>query len=342
MRFFPVLTHLFLETLTVSRSEFTDDTVTLVAGLERVKFVIHRHLVPWTITENMSSMQAAIVEEILIPNQHPDTIGMMVNWCYRKTVPSVLPHLLANPYSVEEVPDIPNLLPLRQLDEESDQDGSYVQHQVLTECLGGNVTAGATRDVSFEEFRLMKYNEMVDPAIRRSQATYQNTEEMEEAEDTLLEVEGPSEKAIRDAMTKYLQDEGVPVFEASEGRVEAEILQIKLVRLAMLATKYRWKRLLDDTLLAYAKGKTLFARRFPIPRHIELAYSVNRGLPRLRIFMANYAAVLTKEYKTDVELLSLHGRCPGFFRDNMMRHTRSPPSRLSDPITISHYEVCPE
>ncbi|WYZ34184.1 hypothetical protein EsH8_I_000460 [Colletotrichum jinshuiense] len=128
-----------------------------------------------------------------------------------------------------------------------------------------------------------------------------------------------------EVIRKYLQDsEGISVFAASNARVEAELLQLKLVRLSAMAAKYGWNRLLASSLFAYAKGEIVFNRRSPAARHIDLAYSFTHGLPGLREFMAAYASATSHTYNTRVELINLCPKHPDFLRDAMLQSDSLP------------------
>ncbi|KAK1994800.1 hypothetical protein LX36DRAFT_726633 [Colletotrichum falcatum] len=119
------------------------------------------------------------------------------------------------------------------------------------------------------------------------------------------------------SIRSYLQDaEGMPMGK-SNLQVMQEHLQIKLVRLSNMASKYGWKRLLDSTLFAYAKGEMVLKRRCPISRHIELVYSAGSGLPPLRTFMSAYAATFSQRHNTRAELVPLFEKYPAFLLDFM-------------------------
>ncbi|KAK2049697.1 hypothetical protein LZ31DRAFT_590688 [Colletotrichum somersetense] len=102
-----------------------------------------------------------------------------------------------------------------------------------------------------------------------------------------------------------------------------------------MVAKYRWVRLLEATLLAYAKGEIELSRHCPILRPIELAYLAPSGLRRLRKFMAAYASSTTQAKNIRAELVPLFTNHPEFLRDVMEHQDANPgaPNPLSQQVT---------
>ncbi|KAK2056473.1 hypothetical protein LY76DRAFT_647642 [Colletotrichum caudatum] len=171
---------------------------------------------------------------------------------------------------------------------------------------------GAGNIVSFEEKRLDDYKHSnafaVDKSLVRNRELSSNEQEI---------------RPDTDAIRTYLQDvEGIPMFGTGNVRVEAELLQIKLVRLAKMAAEHGWVRLMDAAPFAYSKGEITFHRRCPILRHIELVYSSFRV------------------HNNRVELVQLFAKYPDFPREIMVYQDARP--ILSDPLLWHTIQYCPD
>ncbi|GKT43339.1 uncharacterized protein ColSpa_03520 [Colletotrichum spaethianum] len=288
-----------------------------------------RHLIPSDVIRTMRSAQPEAVSKIHVADEEPDIVGLMVRWCYRSKIPTVTAQMLSKPFALNLGERLLNVLPLPMPITDATEKHP-AQYQTLAVYFDAYHSDGVQKTDSFEELRLCEYEKKagafgVYKGVVCSHAWDSN---------------GQERQPDLDDIRKHLQDvEGIPMFGTGNARVEAELLQLKLVKLSMMAAKHGWVQLLDATLFAYAKGEINISRRCPVLRHIELAYSVASGLPRLRDFMAAYASVTTQTHNTRAELLALYPKCPGFLHDVMARQDAQ--TGLANPLVWYTTRYCP-
>ncbi|KAK2024151.1 hypothetical protein LX32DRAFT_114433 [Colletotrichum zoysiae] len=298
----------FMGSLLTAGKAFTQRTLVLYAGEGRAEFFVHQHLIPPDIIRSMSSSQSDDVAEIHLPDEEPDVVGLMVRWCYLGQFPVFdLPPRPADTKLGDNFKRFPETSTPEKSPKETKEkvEKEVEQYQTLRVYFDGSNSEGVQETVSFEEKKFLSY----------------------------------TQNANNNRIVKtYLRDvEGIPMTGKSNGRARAEFIQIKLVRLSRMAAKYRWARLLEATLFAYAKGEIELRRRCPIPRHIELAYLAPSGLRRLRKFMAAYASSTTQANNTRAELVPLFANHPEFLCDVMAYQDANPggPNPLSQ--QVAHY-----
>ncbi|GKT55730.1 hypothetical protein ColTof4_11857 [Colletotrichum tofieldiae] len=262
------------------RSETAPLSPLLAAG--RTNFVVHKHLIPSDVIHAMCSMQLETVAEIRLADEDPDIVGSM---------------------------SPPNVLGLPMINQDPTGDWSY-QFQTLTVYFDGNNFDGVQNANAFEEARLCECEKDANAF-----GVYQRV-----VRDHALNANGQERQLDLDNIRNYLQDaEGIPMFEAGNARVEAEYLQLQLAKLSVMAANLGWVRLLDATLFTYAKGAINFSQRCPILRHIELTYSIPRGLPRLHDFMTACHSLTGQTHNTLSELIEVSLKCPDILHRVMAR-----------------------
>ncbi|GKT82611.1 hypothetical protein Ct61P_00461 [Colletotrichum tofieldiae] len=280
------------------RSETAPLSPLLAAG--RTNFVVHKHLIPSDVIHAMCSMQLETVAEIRLADEDPDIVGSMVRWRYRSEIPTVTAHMLSKPFATKLGQSPPNVLGLPMINQDPTGDWSY-QFQTLTVYFDGNNFDGVQNANAFEEARLCECEKDANAF-----GVYQRV-----VRDHALNANGQERQLDLDNIRNYLQDaEGIPMFEAGNARVEAEYLQLQLAKLSVMAANLGWVRLLDATLFTYAKGAINFSQRCPILRHIELTYSIPRGLLRLHDFMTDCHSLIGQIHNTRSELLEVSLKCP--------------------------------
>ncbi|KAF6816622.1 hypothetical protein CMUS01_12236 [Colletotrichum musicola] len=223
--------------LSISRV-LSRENVIIYAGLDNVKFTVPKMLLSRGLVQRLRPSGKPDVSELRLPKEEPDTIGLMVYWCHLHKLPSVTSASLSNrdlaqPAEVE--PD--EILP-----------GQQLQFQV---------NEGFKKDKSFEEDRLENYH----PNDKHPQLI-----------DSLVDPEIlPADTDLR-RLQKYLEEtEGITTSSQSNNALRAELLQLKLMKLATMASRYQWEALLKGALSAYARGERALKRRIPVLRHVEMA-----------------------------------------------------------------------
>lgn len=215
------------------------ENVIIYAGLDNVKFTVPKMLLGRGLIQKLRPSGKPDVSELHLPKEEPDTIGLMVYWCHLHKLPSVTSASLskrdlAQPAEVE-------------LDEMSM--GGQLRFQV---------NEGFKKHKSFEEDRLDNY--------------YPNDKHQPEIIDSLVDPEIlPADIDLR-RLKKYLEEmEGITISSLSNNALRAELLQLKLMKLATMASRYQWEALLKEALSAYSKGERALKRQTPVLRHIEIA-----------------------------------------------------------------------
>ncbi|KAK1975913.1 hypothetical protein LZ30DRAFT_693239 [Colletotrichum cereale] len=291
--------------LFIAGHEFASQPLVLCVGEGRTRFFVHKHLIPSEVIRAMRPSQSGRNTEIQLAEEEPDVVGLMIRWCYRAELPTV-----TMPF-VTSVPRLGGSLPTAfgpSMPEKDPKESSPIQFTTLRIYFEGYNSGGVQKIVSFEEKRLDDYEKDLDMF-----SVYETV-----VRHRALDSDGQKMKPNVNTIRTYLQDvKGIPMFGTSDARVEAELVQLKLVRLSRMAATYGWLRLLDATLFAYSKGEILLSRRHPVLHHIELAYSGSKGSSRLRVFMASYALATTQAHNTRAALIHLFTKCPKFLHDFM-------------------------
>ena len=129
-----------------------------------------------------------------------------------------------------------------------------------------------------------------------------------------------TEQQHRDMYIHLTTKERIPIPVPFPGFVEAEFLQVTLVKVMILAHKYAFDDLFNHTMNLYRRGEKEFERRHPVVRHIELAYAFCSSECPLVTLMADMAAFSAKLNRMAPEVLEFAGQCPEFRGDLMARH----------------------
>ncbi|SPO05211.1 uncharacterized protein DNG_07898 [Cephalotrichum gorgonifer] len=131
-----------------------------------------------------------------------------------------------------------------------------------------------------------------------------------------------TEQQHKDMYHHLITKEGIPVPVPFPGFIEAEFLQVTLVKVMILAYKYVFDDLFNDAMDLYRSGEREMERRHPVIRHIELAYAFcPRGCPLVTL-MADMAAFSSKLNTMAPEILEFAAQCPEFGGDLATRHDR--------------------
>lgn len=123
------------------------------------------------------------------------------------------------------------------------------------------------------------------------------------------------------AMYRHLTTtERIPVPVPFPGFVEAEFLQVTLVKVLILAHKYALDDLFDAAMDAYRRNERELERRHPVIRHLELAYALCPPACPLLTLVADMAAFSAKLNGMADEVVEFAAGCAAFRGDLAARH----------------------
>ena len=129
-----------------------------------------------------------------------------------------------------------------------------------------------------------------------------------------------TEQQHKDMYLHLTTKERIPIPVPFPGFVEAEFLQVTLLKVMILAHKYALDTLFNDAMDMYRRGEKELERRHPVIRHIELAYAFCSRECSLVTLMADMVAFSAKLNTMAPEVLEFAMQCEEFSGDLAARH----------------------
>jgi len=143
-------------------------------------------------------------------------------------------------------------------------------------------------------------------------------------EDENDEDDTESDKQTQTILDHLVNTEQIPMPIPFPSYIEAEFLQLTLLKVMLIADKYCWDDLFNDTMDVYRKGENRLARGHPVLRHMELAYAHCPRTSPLVTLLADAAFYLGMANPPSSSVLAEFGLgCPEFWADVRARERGS-------------------
>ncbi|KAF9873454.1 hypothetical protein CkaCkLH20_08913 [Colletotrichum karsti] len=301
-------------------SHFSNEFVTFIAGKSQQKISIHKGILlrypdfTFFHKELNNKNKESACAEIHMPGDSADVVGWMVWWCYHQclqmvniqalrpvteggpvvsSLPDPVPSLgethsrefmvqygcrpsqqlvLPMPPPINQVPWI-SQYPHRQEQRSSSKTpmASHRHGELSTPFAQYQIhRMHVCRSTSFEEDRLSLH----DATQRPSTSVYNTPREVERIE----------------RLQSYLENyHDINLFAASPERIDAELIQLRLVKLIVFAVKYGLETLREEALISYCKGEKAIDRPVPLFGHIKIAYDGCAATSLFPMLLADYA-----------------------------------------------------
>jgi hypothetical protein len=339
----PVATSPLLRPGPVYGGQFCDFIVTICVGPERTPFRVHQKL----LTRSCKFFDAALCGSFKegingiahLKEDDPDAFGLLLTWLYRGRLPFFNPAILTKAPRVSELPKDNTASGVIKLPSTFTTPREWQEGGVLVPSHIRSIFALEMYiSLSPEELQLLEGPHVIGKELVAGYAKYlqqpvetdtkrggrkkrdpdQKSTPIKGARLALQGGSGNLDVAQGDPaiLLRYLvEGERIPVHSQFGLYVQAEYLQLTLVKLLVMAEKYGWDDLFNDAMDAFREGERYLARRHPLSRHLELAYTGCHPHSPLLVFFADYAFWAGKYHNTLTELLEVAVGLPDLLSD---------------------------